>query len=140
MRIGPDWRLVAVASPAYLAKRSAPRTPQDLIHHSCINHRQGRSGGLYSWEFAKEGRDLRAKVEGQLTYSSSIPMVDAAIAGLGIAYVPENLTKAAVASGQLVQVLDDWSPFFSGYHLSYPSRRQMSPALAIIVDALRHRG
>jgi DNA-binding transcriptional LysR family regulator len=140
VRIGPDWRLVAVASPGYLAQRSAPQTPQDLIHHRCINHRQGRSGGLYSWEFAKDGRDLRVKVEGQLTYSSSIPMVDAAIAGLGIAYVPENLTTNAVASGRLVQLLDDWSPFFSGYHLSYPSRRQMSPALAIIVDALRHSG
>ncbi|CDP51410.1 Transcriptional regulator, LysR family [Devosia sp. DBB001] len=139
VRIGPDWRLIAVASPGYLARRSAPRTPQDLIHHSCINHRQGRSGGLYSWEFAKDGRDLRVKVEGQLTYSSSIPMIDAAIAGLGIAYVPENLTTAAVESGQLVQVLDEWSPFFSGYHLSYPSRRQMSPALSIVVDALRHR-
>ncbi len=139
VRIGPDWRLVAVASPGYLAQRSAPRTPQDLIHHSCINHRQGRSGGLYSWEFAKDGRDLRVKVEGQLTYSSSIPMVEAAIAGLGIAYLPENLATKALASGRLVQLLDDWSPFFSGYHLSYPSRRQMSPALAVIVDALRHR-
>ena len=139
VRIGPDWRLVAVASPGYIARRPAPQTPQDLIHHNCINHRQGRSGGLYSWEFAKDGRDLRVKVEGQLTYSSSIPMVDAAIAGLGIAYVPENLTTDAVASGRLVQLLDDWSPSFSGYHLSYPSRRQMSPAFAIIVDALRHR-
>lgn len=139
VRIGPDWRLVAVASPDYLAKRSTPQTPQDLIHHRCINHRQGRSGGLYSWEFAKCGRDLRVKVDGQLTYSSSIPMIEAAIAGLGIAYVPENLTTDAVASGRLIKVLEDWSPFFSGYHLSYPSRRQMSPALAIIVDALRHR-
>ena len=139
VRIGPDWRLVAVASPDYLARRPAPQTPQDLIHHNCINHRQGRSGGLYSWEFAKDGRDLRVKVEGQLTYSSSIPMLDAAIAGLGIAYVPENLATDAVASGRLVQLLDDWSPSFSGYHLSYPSRRQMSPAFAIIVDALRHR-
>jgi DNA-binding transcriptional LysR family regulator len=139
VRIGPDWRLVAVASPEYLAQRPAPQTPQDLIHHSCINHRQGRSGGLYSWEFAKNGRDLRVKVEGQLTYSSSIPMVDAAVAGLGIAYLPENLTTDAVAAGRLVLLLEDWSPLFSGYHLSYPSRRQMSPALSIIVDALRHR-
>lgn len=139
VRIGPDWRLVAVASPAYLAQRTAPQSPQDLIQHNCINHRQGRSGGLYSWEFAKGDRDLRVKVEGQLTYSSSLPMVDAAVAGLGIAYVPENLAAKAVASGDLVQVLDDWSPFFSGYHLSYPSRRQMSPALAIVVDALRDR-
>lgn len=139
VRIGPDWRLIAVASPDYLAERPAPQSPQDLVHHSCINHRQGRSGGLYSWEFAKEGRALRVRVEGQLTYNSSLPMVEAAIAGRGIAYVPENLASHALASGHLFQVLADWSPFFSGYHLSYPSRRQMSPALSIIVEVLRHR-
>lgn len=139
VRIGPDWRLIAVASPDYLAERLAPETPQDLVHHSCINHRHGRSGGLYSWEFAKDGRDLRVRVEGQLTYNSSLPMVEAAIAGRGIAYVPEDLATGGLAAGRLSQVLDDWSPFFSGYHLSYPSRRQMSPALAIIVEALRHR-
>jgi DNA-binding transcriptional LysR family regulator len=139
VRIGPDWRLIAVASPDYLAERPAPQTPQDLVHHSCINHRHGRSGGLYSWEFTKDGRDLRVRVEGQLTYNSSLPMVEAAIAGRGIAYVPEDLASGGLAAGRLSQVLDDWSPFFSGYHLSYPSRRQMSPALAIIVEALRHR-
>jgi DNA-binding transcriptional LysR family regulator len=139
VRIGPDWRLVVVASPRYFAGRAAPQTPQDLIHHDCINHRQGRSGGLYAWEFARDGRELRVRVEGQLTYNSSLPMLHAAIAGRGIAYIPEDLATGAVADGRLVQVLDDWSPYFPGYHLSYPSRRQLSPAMSIIVDALRHR-
>jgi DNA-binding transcriptional LysR family regulator len=137
VRISPDWRLVAVASPAYLKSSSPIETPQDLVAHNCMNHRQSRSGGLYAWEFAKNGRDLRVRVEGQLTFSSSLAMVGAAISGLGIAYVPENLVTDALASGQLVQVLDAWSPMFSGYYLYYPSRRQHSPAFAVIVEALR---
>jgi DNA-binding transcriptional LysR family regulator len=139
VRIGPDWRLVAVASANYLEAHGVPKTPHDLVNHSCINHRQGRSGGLYAWEFAKDGREVRVRVEGQLTYNSSLPMVEAAIAGRGIAYVPEDRARASIETGLLVQVLDDWSPHFAGYHLSYPSRRQLSPAMAIIVDALRHR-
>jgi len=139
VRIGPDWRLVAVASPSYFAGHPMPRTPQDLVHHDCINHRQGRSGGLYAWEFGKDGRELRVRVEGQLTYNTSLPMIDAAIAGRGLAYVPEDLVSEQIASGTLVQVLDDWSPYFSGYHLYYPSRRQLSPAMSVIVEALRFR-
>lgn len=139
VRIGPDWRLVAVASPEYFTRHPAPETPQDLVHHDCINHRQARAGGLYAWEFAKDGRELRVRVEGQLTFNTTFPMVDAAIDGRGIAYIPENMVSDAIADGRLVQVLDDWSPMFAGYHLSYPSRRQMSPAMAVIVDALRHR-
>lgn len=139
VRIGPDWRLVAVASPEYFTRHPVPETPQDLVHHDCINHRQARAGGLYAWEFAKDGRELRVRVEGQLTFNTTFPMVDAAIDGRGIAYIPENMVSDAIADGRLVQVLDDWSPMFSGYHLSYPSRRQMSPAMAVIVDALRHR-
>jgi DNA-binding transcriptional LysR family regulator len=139
VRIGPDWRLVAVASPTYLANRGIPEAPQDLVRHDCMNHRQGRSGGLYAWEFARDGRDVRVRVEGQLTYNTTRPMIDAAISGRGIAYVPENLASDAIADGRLVLVLDEWSPFFAGYHLYYPSRRQMSPAMAVIVNALRHR-
>jgi DNA-binding transcriptional LysR family regulator len=139
VRIGPDWRLVAVASPAYFAVRPIPQTPQDLVHHDCINHRQARAGGLYAWEFAKDGRELRVRVDGQLTLNTTLPMVDAAIGGRGIAYVGEDLVSEAIAAGKLVQVLDDWSPYFSGYHLYYPSRRQLSPAMSVIVDALRYR-
>lgn len=137
VRIGPDWRLVAVASPAYLKSNPPIESPQDLVAHNCMNHRQSRSGGLYAWEFAKDGRDLRVRVEGQLTFSSSLAMVGAAISGLGVAYVPENLVTEPLASGQLVQALDEWSPMFSGYYLYYPSRRQHSPAFAVVVDALR---
>ncbi|AZO50614.1 MAG: LysR family transcriptional regulator [Mesorhizobium sp.] len=139
VRIGPDWRLVAVASPDYFSRRPAPRTPQDLVGHDCINLRLTTFGGLYAWEFAKGGRDLRVRVEGQLTFNSTIPMVDAAISGSGIAYVPESLVSRHIAEGRLTLVLGDWSPPFAGYHLYYPSRRLLSPALAVIVDALRHR-
>lgn len=139
VRIGPDWRLVAVASPAYLALRGVPASPQDLIHHNCMNHRQGRSGGLYSWEFARDGRELRVRVEGQLTFNSTLPMLEAAVEGCGIAYIPEDMVAKELVRGTLTQVLDDWSPRFPGYHLSYPSRRQLSPAMSIVVETLRHR-
>ncbi|ESW78349.1 LysR family transcriptional regulator [Mesorhizobium sp. LSJC285A00] len=139
VRIGPDWRLVAVASPDYFSRHPVPTSPQDLVDHDCINMRQATFGGLYAWEFARDGRDLRVRVEGQLTFNSSIPMIEAATSGFGIAYVPENLVSHHIADGRLRLVLDDWSPPFAGYHLYYPSRRQLSPAMAVIIDALRHR-
>jgi DNA-binding transcriptional LysR family regulator len=137
LRVGPDWRLVVVAAPRYFATRSMPAHPEHLVEHNCMNHRQARSGGLYAWEFARGGRELRVRVAGQLTFSSSLAMVDAALAGYGIAYVPESLVAEHLAAGRLVRVLDEWSPFFSGYHLYYPSRRQLSPALRVLVDVLR---
>ena len=139
VRIGPDWRLVVVGSPDYFAHHPIPQAPQDLVQHNCINHRQARSGGLYAWEFEKDGRDIRVRVEGQLTFNTTTPMIDAVIKGLGIGFVPENFAREAIADGRLVQVLDEWCPAFAGYHLYYPSRRQMSPAFAVIVDALRYR-
>ena len=139
VRIGPDWRLVAVASPDYLATKQIPQTPQDLVHHDCINHRQGRSGGLYAWEFEKDGREMRVRVEGQLTFNTTFPMIDAVLDGRGLAFVPEDLVSEAIADGRLVQALDDWCLCFSGFHLYYPSRRQLSPAMSVIVDALRFR-
>ncbi|ESX90532.1 LysR family transcriptional regulator [Mesorhizobium sp. LSHC412B00] len=139
VRIGPDWRLVAVASPDYFSRHPVPTAPQDLVDHDCINMRQATFGGLYAWEFARDGRDLRVRVEGQLTFNSSIPMIEAATSGFGIAYVPENLVSHHIAEGRLRLVLDDWSPPFAGYHLYYPSRRQLSPAMAVVIDALRHR-
>ena len=140
VRIGPDWRLVAVASPDYFSRRTVPRIPQDLVGHDCISLRQATFGGLYAWEFEKDGRELRVRVEGQLTINTTIPMVDAALNGYGIAYVPEDLVSHHVAGGRLRLLLDDWSLPFPGYHLYYPSRRQLSPAMAVIVEALRHRG
>ena len=139
VRIGPDWRLVAVASPDYLAAHGRPDHPQDLVRHRCINMRHETSGGLYAWEFEKDGQALRVRVNGQLTFNNSYAMIDAAVSGFGIAYVPESTVLAHLVSGALDVVLDDWSPPFDGYFLYYPSRRQNLLAFQIIVDALRHR-
>ena len=140
VRVGPDWRLVAVASPGYLAANPAPRQPQDLLRHNCINRRLETAGGLYAWEFEKDGKELRVRVDGQLTLNDDTTMIDAALHGYGIAYVPEDMVAAHLASGDLVLLLDDWSPRFAGYHVYYPSRCQNLPAFKVIVDALRHRG
>lgn len=139
VRIGPDWRLRAVASPDYFVTHDIPATPQDLVRHVCINMRQATLGGFYLWEFEKDGRELRVRVDGQLSFNSSIAQIDAAFHGYGIAYVPEDIVEEHLATGRLQAVLDDWSQPFTGYHLYYPSRRQMSPAMTVIVDALRHR-
>lgn len=138
VRVGPDWRLVAVASPGYFTTRRVPGHPRDLLEHDCINMRQARAGGLYAWEFEKDGQELRVRVSGQLTFNTSYAMVDAVLNGFGIAYLPEDLVDRHVASGALVLVLDEWSPKFAGYYIYYPTRRQNLPALKIIVDALRY--
>lgn len=140
VRIGPDWRLVAVASPDYLAAHGVPQHPRDLVRHVCINMRHETAGGLYAWEFEKDGQELRVRVDGQLAFNNSYAMIDAAVSGYGIAYVPEDIVATRIASGALVQLLDDWSPFFDGYFLYYPSRRQNLPAFRVIVEALKHRG
>lgn len=139
VRIGPDWRLVAVASPDYFAARGKPGHPQDLVGHSCINMRHETFGGLYAWEFEKDGQALRVRVDGQLTFNNSYAMIDAAVSGLGIAYVPEDIVASQIGSGALDLALDDWSPLFDGYFLYYTSRRQNLPAFQIVVDALRSR-
>jgi DNA-binding transcriptional LysR family regulator len=138
VRIGPDWRLVAVAAPGYLAGRPRPAHPQDLLAHVCINRRQATSGGLYAWEFSKEGKDLRVRVEGQLTLTDDTAMIEAAIRGFGIAFVPEDMVTAHITAGSLELLLNDWSPFFAGYHIYFPSQRQSLPAFRLVVDALRH--
>ena len=137
VRIGPDWRLVAVGSPDYFARHPPPTHPGELVDHICINQRHIRSGALYVWEFARDGRELRVRVDGQLIFNTSYGQIEAALSGYGIAYVPENLVEGHLAAGRLIQVLDDWSPMFAGYYLYYPSRRQNSPAFSIIVEALR---
>lgn len=137
--IGPLARMVAVASPAYFASRPAPQTPQDLAAHACINLRLPTYGGLYAWEFEKDGREFRVRVEGQLIFNSILPILQAALDGFGIGYLPQDQVLPHVKAGQLVHVLADWSPPFAGYHLYYPSRRQMTPAFRLIVEALRYR-
>ncbi len=137
LRIGPDWRQVAVASPAYFANRPIPEQPQDLLVHHCINMRQATAGGLYAWEFGKGDQELRVRVDGQLTFGSSFPMIDAALRGYGIALVPEDLALPHIHSGALRVVLDDWCQPFPGYYIYYPSRRQTLPAFKLIIDSLR---
>jgi DNA-binding transcriptional LysR family regulator len=139
LRIGPDMRMAVVGAPSYFKNRPEPKKPQDLINHNCISLRLPH-GGLYAWEFAKAGRDLRVRVEGQLTYNTTAQMLSAALAGLGLAYVPEGFAQPHLAKGRLKRVLEDWCLPYSGYHLYYPSRRQPSAAFALLVDALRYRG
>ncbi len=140
VRIGPDLRMAAVASPSYFAKRAVPRVPRDLTQHNCINMRVPTYGGLYEWEFEKDRRELKVRVEGQLTFNDIHRAVDAALAGFGIAYVFEDLVERFLKKGRLKRVLEDWCPPFPGYHLYYPSRRNASPAFSLVVDALRYRG
>jgi DNA-binding transcriptional LysR family regulator len=139
VRIGPDMRMAVVGAPAYFRKRFEPKRPQDLVNHNCINLRLPTLGGLYAWEFEKAGRELKVRVEGQLTFNSTAQMLNAALSGFGLTYLPESLAQPHVAKGRLKQVLTDWCPPFSGYHLWYPSRRQPSAAFALLVEALRHR-
>ncbi|MFL6858378.1 MAG: LysR family transcriptional regulator [Allosphingosinicella sp.] len=139
MPIGPELRMACVGAPAYFARAPRPSIPQDLAGHDCINLRFA-TGGLYAWEFEKEGRALNVRVEGRLTFNHSRLILDAAIAGFGLAFLPEDQVLGAVADGRLVRVLEDWTPPFPGYHLYYASRRQPSPAFALLLDALRRRG
>lgn len=140
VRIGPDMRMAVVGAPAYFAKRPKPRAPQDLTAHNCINLRLPTYGGLYAWEFEKAGRELKVRVEGQLVFNTAGLRMDAVLAGLGLAYMPQDQVTAHLADGRLVQVLEDWCPPFPGYHLYYPSRRQATPAFSLVVEALRYRG
>jgi DNA-binding transcriptional LysR family regulator len=140
VRIGPDLSMAIVGAPSYLAARSEPRTPQDLVHHNCITFRQPSAGGLYAWEFEKRGRELRVRVDGQLTFNRTPPMLEAARAGFGLACLMDDMVQEDVAEGRLTRVLADWCPPFSGYHLYYPSRRQLSPAFTLLVDAMKFKG
>jgi DNA-binding transcriptional LysR family regulator len=140
VRIGPDMRSAVVGAPSYFAKRIRPKTPRDLTTHTCINLRLPTHGGLYAWEFEKGGRELRVRVEGQLVFNATAPMLEAALAGFGLAYLPEDNVQAYLGDGRLIRGLADWCPPYPGYHLYYPSRRQPTPAFALLVDALRYRG
>ena len=140
VRIGPDFRMAVVGAPSYFARRPKPKHPQDLTAHDCINIRLPTYGSIYTWEFEKRGRALKVRVEGQLVFNNIALRVNAALAGLGLAYLSEDQVQEHVAEGRLVRVLGDWCSPFSGYHLYYPSRRQAAPAFAVLVEALRYRG
>lgn len=139
VRIGPDLRMAVVGAPSYFSKHSPPKKPQDLTDHACINLRLPTRGGLYGWEFEKNRRKLNVHVEGQLIFNRPAQMLNAALAGLGLAYLLKDVVQPYLSAGRLKGVLEDWCPPFPGYHLYYPSRRQPSPAFALLVDALRYR-
>lgn len=139
VRIGPDWRFAVVGSPSYFDGNMEPLSPQELAAHACINIRLSSAGGIYAWEFAKDGRQFNVRVDGQLTFNSIMPVLDAALDGHGLAYVPEELAEPHLRSGALRRVLEEWCPYLEGYHLYFPNRRQASPAFSVLVDALRFR-
>ncbi len=140
VRIGPEMRMAAVASPSYFAVNRPPKTPHELAGHNCINLRFPTLGGLYAWEFEKAGRAVNVRVEGQLIVNDIALALQAALDGSGIAYLPEDYVRSQIDGGRLKRVLADWSPPFPGYHFYYPSRRHQSPAFALLVEALRYRG
>ncbi len=140
VRVGPDLRMAVVGSPAYFRHHPKPKSPHDLTRHNCITIRLPTHGGIFAWEFEKKGQELKVRVEGQLVFNNIALRLGAALEGLGLAYMPEDLVRAHVQSGALVHVLQDWCPSFPGYHLYYPSRRQSSPAFTVLRDALRYRG
>jgi len=140
VRISPDWRLAVVGSPAYFERCPPPRTPYELTDHACVNIRHRPSGAIYAWEFEKDGKAFTVKGEGQLVFNSIVHVLNGAIDGIGLAYVPEALAAPYLADGRLNEVLADWCPYFQGFHLYYPHRRQASPAFCAFVDAVRYRG
>ena len=140
VRIGPNMRMAVVASPSYFADHKMPETPRDLTGHPCINLRLPTLGGLCAWEFEKDGRELNVRVDGQLVFNEMNMILKAATAGFGLAYVLDDKVVSMIAEGQLVRLLADWCPSFAGYHLYYPSRRQLTPAFELLKEALRYRG
>jgi len=137
VRISADFNMTVVGSPSYFAARKVPTVPQDLTEHSCINLRLPTHGGLYAWEFEKEGQELSVHVQGQVILNTSPEIVTAALEGYGLAYIPQDVADRHIATGHLVQVLEDWRPTYPGYHLYYPSRRNASPAFLLVLNALR---
>jgi DNA-binding transcriptional LysR family regulator len=139
VRIGPDMRMAVVGAPSYFETHSRPKQPRDLTQHNCIGLRLPTYGSVYAWEFEKNGREVKVHVDGQLMFNNLALRLNAAMAGLGLAYLPEDQVLTHIAAGRLIRVLADWCPPFSGYHLYYPSRRQATSAFAVVVEALRYR-
>ena len=137
VRIGNDVKMAVVATPEYFAKHGQPQSPQELTQHSCIGFRLTTQGGIYAWEFEKDGLEIKMKINGQWVFNESYHSADAVRLGLGIAYIPEDMVEDDLRCGRLIKVLDEYSIQFSGYHLYYPHRRQQSPALRLVIDTLR---
>lgn len=139
VRIAPELRMAVAGSPDYLAGRTLPATPQELTEHRCVNLRLPTHGGLYAWDFEKDGRAMSVRVNGQTVFNNTFLMLQAALDGMGLAYVPYDLVQPHIEAGRLAPVLQDWWPVYPGYHLYYANRRQISPALALVIEALRYR-
>jgi DNA-binding transcriptional LysR family regulator len=139
VRIAPDLRMAVVGAPAYLAGQPLPTTPHDLTEHRCINLRLPTHGGLYVWEFKKDGQEINVRVEGQTVFNNTFLMLQAALDGMGLAYVPLDIVQPHIDAGRLEPVLEEWWPLFPGYHLYYASRRQLPPALALVIETMRWR-
>lgn len=137
VRIGNDVKMAVVATPEYFVKHGQPQSPQELTQHSCIGFRLTTQGGIYAWEFEKDGLEIKMKINGQWVFNESYHSADAVRLGLGIAYIPEDMVEDDLRCGRLIKVLDEYSIQFSGYHLYYPHRRQQSPALRLVIDTLR---
>lgn len=140
IRIGPEMRMAVVGAPSYFRQNPWPEKPEDLTGHNCIQIRMPTHGNILSWEFEKDGHELRVKAEGQLVFNNIAMRLDAVKRGLGLAYMPDDLVAEEIAKGELIRVLEDWCAPFPGYHLYYPNRRHTSPAFALVIDALRYRG
>jgi DNA-binding transcriptional LysR family regulator len=140
LRISADLRMAVVGAPSYFEGRAKPDTPQDLIMHNCIKLRLPTHGAFYAWEFQKDGQELKVRIQGRTAFNTVGMMRQAALDGFGLAYLPEDQVETAIKEGKLVRVLADWCPPRPAYHLYYPSRRQHSPAFALVIEALRYRG
>jgi DNA-binding transcriptional LysR family regulator len=139
VRIGPNIRFAVVGTPSYFKSNPEPARPNDLLRHNCITDRHPSSGGIWAWEFEEKGREIKIRVDGQLVFNNSYDVINAVLEGFGLAYVPEEIVAPHIAKGRLKRVLEKWCPYWEGFHLYYPSRRQSSPAFVAVVDALRHR-
>lgn len=137
LRVGPDLKMAVVAAPSYLATSAPIAHPRDLMQHRCINYRMVAAGTIYAWEFECGGQALAVHVDGPLTFNEPELMVAAALDGLGVGYLLDHEVMPHVAAGRLIHLLADWTPPFPGFHLYYPSRRQMRPVLAALVGALQ---
>ncbi|MBN8735255.1 MAG: LysR family transcriptional regulator [Xanthomonadales bacterium] len=140
VRIGPDLRMAVVGSPRYFDGKTLPAVPNDLTGHRCINLRLPTHGGLYAWDFERKGKSVAVRVQGQVTFNNTFLMRQAALDGQGLAYLPLDIVEADIAAGRLVSVLEDWWPRLPGFHLYYTSRRQVAPAMKLVIEALRYRG
>lgn len=140
VKVSPEMRIAVVGAPSYLARKGRPKSPRDLTSHNCINVRMPTHGGIFAWEFERDGREMRVRVEGQLVFNNIAMRIDAALAGVGLAYIMEDQIAEYIADGRLERVLEDWCAPFPGYHLYYPHRRHSSPAFSLLIDRLRFRG